>query len=97
VAPSGDLYAVSSKQVNKSDGDMNKNEDGKNPEELYTKPKKKRNQKPKIDEVSKENGATKSGSDLDAETPSSDEKSSGKKHTEHFEVESGDVYAKVTK
>ncbi|KAK2166136.1 hypothetical protein LSH36_41g00064 [Paralvinella palmiformis] len=31
-APSGDLYAVSSKQMKKSDGDINKNQDDKSPE-----------------------------------------------------------------
>ncbi|KAK2165392.1 hypothetical protein LSH36_51g07054 [Paralvinella palmiformis] len=50
-----------------------------------------------MDKVSKEIEATKSRNDLETETPSSDEKSSRRKHTEQFEVESGDVYARVSK
>jgi ribosomal protein RSM22 (predicted rRNA methylase) len=96
-APSGDLYAVSGKQTTKTDDDINKNKDGINPEELYAKPNKKRNQKSKMSKASEEKEATKSGTAVDSETPSNDEKSSGSKHTEHFETEAGDVYAKVTK
>ena len=97
VAPSGDLYAVSTKQTTKIDDDINKNKDGINPEELYAIPNKKRNQKSKMVKVNEENQATNSRNDVDTESPSSDEKSSASKHTEHFEAESGDVYAKVTK
>ncbi|KAK2139721.1 hypothetical protein LSH36_1641g00046 [Paralvinella palmiformis] len=46
-APSGDLYAMSIKQINKSNGDLDTKKKGRNPEELHTKAKKKRNRKPK--------------------------------------------------
>ena len=96
-APSGDLYAVSSKQTIKTDDDINKNKKGINPEELYAKPNKKINKKSNMDNVGEENEATKSGNVGDMETPFGVEKIFGSKHTEHFETETGDVYAKVTK
>ena len=89
-APSGDLYAISSKQVAQSEGNINKNKDGINPEVLYARPNKKTIQNTVIEETRN------SGNDADTETPSAGEYSSGSKHTEHFETETGDVYAKVT-
>ena len=91
-APSGDLYAVSSKQVNKMD--VKKNEEDKNPDVVYAEPKKKRKQKT---ENRQENGTAKSGNDVDTEKPSGGETSTGSKHTEHFEAPSGEVYARVIK
>ena len=44
---SGDLYAMSIKQVNKSNGNLDTKKKDRNPEELHTKAKKKRNRKPK--------------------------------------------------
>ena len=95
-APSGDLYAVSTKPVIEPDSFIQDIKDNKNREELYAKPQKKTNQMPKTNNVNEEAEVMKSGNSLKVVTPSGDENSSGSKHTEHFEAESGDIYAKVT-
>ncbi|KAK2139720.1 hypothetical protein LSH36_1641g00047 [Paralvinella palmiformis] len=93
--PSGDLYALSSKQLYESDDDKKK--DVINPEELYAKPNKKRNQKPNMNGLSEDKQYMESTHNVDTLKPSGDKKSPGIKRTKHFESESGDVYATVIK
>jgi len=89
------LYALSSKQLYESDDDKKK--DVINPEELYAKPNKKRNQKPNMNGLSEDKQSMESTHNVDTLKPSGDKKSPGIKRTKHFESESGDVYATVIK
>ena len=64
----------------------------KNLEDLYAKPNKNRNHKEKLSKEDKEQRTSSSGNGVNSGAPSG-----GRKYTEQFESESGELYSRVTK